>query len=116
MQGLLHLAPSLLSQSHLLQFLAMQIISFDGAGVTGHRNHKAISSAVQQLVESCGGAEDCPAAWKLVSAGSWQKYTSMLDALPAGPQRESVQTACYLNRGLLRSFRAFGAHWSQRRW
>ena len=116
MQGLLHPAPSLLSQSHLLQFLAMQIISFDGAGVTGHKNHKAISSAVQHLVESCGGAEDCPAAWKLVSAGSWQKYTSMLDALPAGPQRESVQTACYLNRGLLRSFRAFGAHWSQRRW
>eukprot|EP00891_Asterochloris_glomerata_P003035 jgi/Astpho2/3035/Aster-03343 len=92
------------------------IISFDGAGVTGHKNHMAISSAVQQLVESCGGAEDCPAAWKLISAGSWQKYTSMLDALPAGPQRESVQTACYLNRGLVRSFRAFGAHWSQRRW
>lgn len=90
------------------------IVTFDPLGVTQHRNHVTINAAVRQYLAACTAIE-CPSGWQLVTSGRWQKYTSFLDTLPSSRSHRKP-TACYLNRKLLRSYRAFKAHHSQSRW
>ncbi|QUC17234.1 uncharacterized protein UV8b_01475 [Ustilaginoidea virens] len=52
------------------------IITFDEGGVSGHINHRAVSSAVNQYVAE---NEKAPAAYMVVSVALPRKYTFLLD-------------------------------------
>ncbi|GAB0134116.1 hypothetical protein EsDP_00002501 [Epichloe bromicola] len=53
-----------------------RIITFDDGGVSGHINHRAVSSAVNQYVAE---NEKAPASYMVVSVALPRKYTFLLD-------------------------------------
>ena len=112
--------------------LTPKIITFDEGGISGHINHRAVSSAVAQYVAE---TKNAPVAYKVVTIALPRKYTFLFDlplttlsflwrVLAAAFFPTDTVPAGYSTRALIANTwgrykatrRAFASHGSQYTW
>ncbi|EIE20999.1 LmbE-like protein [Coccomyxa subellipsoidea C-169] len=102
------------------RLLINTIITFDPAGVTGHKNHKGCHDGVRQYVTACvreEGMQRCPDAWSLTTTDDVRTHLSIFDIIPSAIDgHRGNESAMFLNHDLLGMFKAMAAHKSQSRW
>ncbi|CAL8469054.1 g8595 [Coccomyxa elongata] len=102
------------------RLLINTIITFDPAGVTGHKNHKGCHDGVRQYVTECArekGSRQCPEAWSLTTTDDMRTHLSFFDIVPSAIDgKRGNESAMFLNHDLVSMFKAMAAHKSQSRW
>jgi N-acetylglucosaminylphosphatidylinositol deacetylase len=95
------------------------VLTFDGAGVSGHPNHVATHAGVLAYLSAPPAGGRRPAVWTLTTTGLLRKYASLLDlplTLAGGALGAPAARRLFLSPNVLRGVAAMAAHRSQWVW